>query len=161
MTFPTPFLEPSQPNFRTPWSPLFGCYSFDRLPRTLVLIVQLEFIGGVLFLKICGGIESGRKTYCRMADVAFHAILSGQWWQWGASKRVCGRELAKNKTGTPVARDHVRSLSLSKARRIVCTKNDSKRKGSATCRGHENWVQWNSPAQRTIAREKAMSHKYR
>ena len=38
----------------------------------------LEFIRGVLFLKICGGIEPGRKTDWRMAGVALYAISSGQ-----------------------------------------------------------------------------------
>jgi hypothetical protein len=38
----------------------------------------LEFIRGVLFLRICGGIEPGRKTDWRMAGVALYAVSSGQ-----------------------------------------------------------------------------------
>jgi hypothetical protein len=40
MIFPTSFLGRSQRNFRTLWSPLFGCYKFDRLPKALELIVR-------------------------------------------------------------------------------------------------------------------------
>ena len=38
----------------------------------------LEFIHGVLFLKICDRIEPGRKADLQMAGVALYAISSGQ-----------------------------------------------------------------------------------
>ena len=53
----------------------------------------LEFIRGVLFLKICGGIEPGRKTDLRMAGVAsmLYRVDSAQWMDTSMSRLAVKR----------------------------------------------------------------------